>query len=220
MSPKARVGFADQKSTKRGIIPTSRGAEDTGSLARSTNAAIKVDFSFLRTSMETLLERKESLSGDGLIKTVRNEFLLTPTAAPTSVMTIADLINEVQELVRTHGAAPASDVEGKIREKLIPGDTPLAQISIQLKEAFLYRWTEEVYTRSTADAAWGQPAPDPKKDFEYAFTLKIISNFRPVSFLTLDSISISIWNTKRQGVLDSMQLGSIEDVLKSLDGKK
>jgi hypothetical protein len=200
----------------------SENAADSAELKRPTQTALSAELSILGTALTAAYERRVTKSEDGNTQTVLTEYLLLPTATPSSGMSIADLINDVRNLVVQLGGQPADDLGDKVTKSLestgAAGSTALEQIRVQLQQAFLYHSSEEVFQKS------GETFPatptTTKKDFEYAFTLRISSTFKPSSIISLASISISIWNTKRQDVLKRMQLGSIAQLLGSISSDK
>ncbi|WP_111860955.1 hypothetical protein [Acinetobacter sp. CFCC 10889] len=122
-------------------------------------------------------------------------FLVAPTS-PTSPKEYK--IKEIIKELTDYGVD-----ENAFKEKLnsiLPKDKAdqFEEISITLNTLFFYRLQEN-----------NKPA-----EYEYAFSIQInLDEFADIGFAKLEKVSLSIWNTQREKVIEQMNLKSINEYL-------
>lgn len=171
------------------------------------NASVGIDFSLLGTSLHAAYEKKGE-NGYAV--------LLLPTEQnPNNGVSIGTVIQDIKKLV--HGVD--NSVEEKDMEDMgddlldgvssleITGDQEkdkkkgLDNLTVKLQMAYLYI----------------RKVPDQESQLEYAFQLQVIardvipSEIR--SLVNVDNVSISVWNTTRQKILDKMSLVTIDEYI-------
>lgn len=171
------------------------------------NALVGIDFSLIGTKLHAAYEKDK----DGY------SVLLMPSEqnADTGV-SIGKLIEDIKGLVNGVRTKELTEDEQKAMEADfedgLSGLTPeteeqkqgfdLNKLIVKLNMAFLY-------IRKTKD--------DASSTLEYAFQLQVIAkDVIPEavrSLVTVDNLSVSVWNTTRQKVLDQMSLISINDYI-------
>lgn len=170
------------------------------------NALVGIDFSLIGTQLHAAYEKDK----DGYSVLL----MPSPQEADTGV-TVAKLIEDIKSLVKgvrdkeltdEEAAAMESDMQDGL-SGLTPEDDKkdgfdLNKLTIKLNMAYLY-------IRKTQDEA--------TSTLEYAFQLQVIAkDVIPEavrSLITVDNLSVSVWNTTRQKVLDKMSLVSINDYI-------
>lgn len=128
--------------------------------------------------------------------------LVTPTDAESKGMRINEIISEINALISGTGAAlEAKDIEDKLKEVSEASADPkrptkfdITSLLIRLRQVFLYY--------QSTDA----------KKLEYAFSLEIDASDcfgTSLGIVGLDNVFFSIWNTKREKVLERMKIVDI-----------
>lgn len=169
------------------------------------NASVGIDFSLLGTNLHAAYERKGE---DGYA------VLLLPTEQnPNNGVSIKNVINDIKKLVTgvdssvktddmdkdlmdgVNSSLAVSDDHGK------EGKTGFENLMVKLQMAYLY-------IRKVA----GQ-----ESQLEYAFQLQVIAKDvipkEIQSLVDVDNVSISVWNTGRQKILDKMSLVTIDEYI-------
>lgn len=168
------------------------------------NASVGIDFSLLGTNLHAAYEKKGE---EGYA------VLLLPTEQnPNQGVSIKDVIDDIKRLVKGVDSNAKTDdmdkdltdgvsslaITGDSREE---GKTGLNQLLVKLQMAYLY-------IRKVA----GQ-----ESQLEYAFQLQVIAkDVIPKEIQNLvyvDNVSISVWNTGRQKILDKMSLVTIDEYI-------
>lgn len=167
-----------------------------------------LEFELIRKDLLALFQRKDS----------KNTFLVMPTNVEEKGegMTIQEMVDEINALFK--GVNPddaglnSGEIEQSVTDVVDASSQPAQEnnltgavnfdvktIKVKLQQAFLFMNT-------------GEPA-------EYALSIKIdASEVFPEgqSFFNVKELTLGIWNTDRQKVIDSMGLVSVEDCLKQL----
>lgn len=170
------------------------------------NALVGIDFSLIGTKLHAAYEKDK----DGY-----SVLLMPAPQEADNGVTIGKLIEDIRGLVNGVRDKELTDEEKQAMEAdlqdglsgLTPEDDKkdgfdLNKLIIKLNMAYLY-------IRKTQDEA--------TSTLEYAFQLEVIAkDLIPEavrSLVTVDCLSISVWNTTRQKVLDKMSLVSINDYI-------
>lgn len=163
------------------------------------SANIGIDFSLIGTKLHAAYEKS---GADGYA------ILLMPSQQTAeNGVSIGEVISDIKKLV---GGVDAKADTSSLEEDLKSGVSGLEgeggdgfnlnNLMIKLQMAFLYiRKSEKEST------------------IEYAFQLQVISkDVIPKAIqqlITIDNVSISVWNTQRQKIVDKMALVTISDYL-------
>lgn len=169
------------------------------------NALIGIDFSLIGTKLRAVYEKKGE---DGYA------ILLAPSAQEAdNGVSIGKVIDDIKKLVSSAGSgASTADMEKDLTEgisALTKGDGKtgsdtdkfdLNKIMVQLNMAYLYL------------------CKDKEQDvLEYVFQLRILTEglIPPAiaEIVDVSGVSLSIWNTSRQKVVNQMQLITIDNFL-------
>lgn len=171
------------------------------------NASVGIDFSLLGTSMHAAYEKRGT---DGYT------VLLLPTMQnPNNGVSIGAVIDDIKKLVKgVDDKANTEDMEKDLMNGISSLDTKgdkktgLNNLTVRLQMAYLY-------IRKVS----GQDS-----QLEYAFQLQVIAKdvipSEIQSLVDVDNVSISVWNTTRQKVLDQMSLVSIDEYIGIADNPK
>lgn len=168
------------------------------------NASVGIDFSLLGTSLHAAYEKKGE---DGYA------VLLLPTEQnPNNGVSIGTVIQDIKKLVKGVDANAKTDdmdtdlmngVSSLAVKENAEGDTNagLDNLIVKLQMAYLY-----------IREATGQ-----ESQLEYAFQLQVIAKdvipSEIKSLVNVDNVSISVWNTTRQKILDKMSLVTIDEYI-------
>lgn len=149
-------------------------------------------------------------------RTVKSEFLVMPTDEPKGGMTIMEVIDGINQLIKdfsdTKEEVNPDDVKKSIDQVSTGG--VLDEIKVELRQIFMYRVVEDVYAQKAASLTKYEDTPkSTKKSFEYAINLVITSEISKSVVFNINSISFAIWNTNKQKIIDRMQLGDIKSLL-------
>lgn len=149
-------------------------------------------------------------------RTVKSEFLVMPTDEPKGGMTIMEVIDGINQLIKdfsdTKEEVNPDDVKKSIDQVSTGG--VLDEIKVELRQIFMYRVVEDVYAQKAASPIEYEDTPkSTKKSFEYAINLVITSEISKSVVFNINSISFAIWNTNKQKIIDRMQLGDIKSLL-------
>ena len=149
-------------------------------------------------------------------RTVKSEFLVMPTDEPKGGMTIMEVIDGINQLIKdfsdTKEEVNPDDVKKSIDQVSTGG--VLDEIKVELRQIFMYRVVEDVYAQKAASPTEYEDTPkSTKKSFEYAINLVITSEISKSVVFNINSISFAIWNTNKQKIIDRMQLGDIKSLL-------
>ena len=169
------------------------------------NASVGIDFSLLGTSLHAAYEKK---GADGYA------VLLLPTEQnPNNGVSIGAVIDDIKKLVKgVDDKANTEDMDEDLMDGVnslaIKGDdaegdkkTGLDNLIVKLQMAYLYI----------------RKIPGQDSQLEYAFQLQVIAKdvIPPEiqSLVDVDNVSISVWNTTRQKILDRMSLVTIDEYI-------
>lgn len=179
------------------------------------NASVGVDFSLLGTNLHAAYEKKGK---EGYA------VLLLPTEQKADQgVSIKKVIEDIKSLVSgvySQQEAGGADVSIQQRTENMEqdlmdgvnsldlgeggekdGDTGLENLRVKLQMAYLYI----------------RKVPNQESQLEYAFQLQVIaSNVIPKeiqSLVDVDNVSISVWNTSRQKVVERMSLVTIDEYI-------
>lgn len=170
------------------------------------NLQASLGFTLIGTDFYALFQKK----GD------KNTFLVMPTLGePSKGMTIDEMVAEVNKLFKRATGQDAGldsqSIKASITDvvnasedtpqenALTVGDIDWKNIRVYLDQAFLYL--------NTGEAA------------EYAFAIRIDTSqlFGGSSFFNVSGLSLGIWNTDREKVLERMKLEDVDSALKELE---
>lgn len=161
------------------------------------NALIGIDFSLIGTKLQAVYEKKGE---DGYA------ILLAPSAQEAdNGVSIGEVIADIQKLVSGTGSnASADDMKKDLTASmsaLSTGDKfDPCKVVVQLNMAYLYlRKGKE------------------QDVLEYAFQLRILTEglIPPAiaQIVDVSNVSLSVWNTSRQKIINQMQLVTIDNFL-------
>lgn len=158
--------------------------------------ALKVDFELLKTNLNAIYE-KDGEKNESTILVIP-----TKTENPESVK-IGEIVEAFKSL---SGGDPTENISGTIGSLSDDKDSngfSVDNIAFTLHAAYLYKKTA---------------AEDKDSVTEYAFAIAMdLSEAMPKFPLgTINSISLAIWNTKREGVLANMNMGSAAKLLAAI----
>ncbi len=163
------------------------------------NASVGIDFSLLGTNLHAAYEKK---GADGYA------VLLLPTEQnANSGVSIGQVIDDIKKLVS--GVDENASTEGMEKDlesgvsSLSVGDdggSALDKLIVKLQMAYLY------IRKSGTESV-----------LEYAFQLQVIAKDvipkEITSLVDVNNVSISVWNTNRQKILDKMSLVTIDEYI-------
>lgn len=162
--------------------------------------AVSVDLNLLNTDISAVLERKKMKED-----TTRTAILVLPTDEPKGGMTLAELILEVNGVIKSFTGKEGDVSADQMKESLSNFNlVDLNSISVELRQIFLYY--DKLSHGETSET-----------QLEYAINFVIKNKVDPVSdlkFFKFKSLSASIWNTTRPKIMERMTLGSIDELLK------
>ncbi|MDR3600776.1 MAG: hypothetical protein P4L49_09900 [Desulfosporosinus sp.] len=132
-------------------------------------------------------------------ETTGTKILVIPTDEPKGGMKLTEILAEVNNMINKFTGSSSKVSEDDIKKTLNDfGLSSFESIRIELRQVFFY------YETAT-------------KNLEYALSIRITDDIKPGEELsklfTVKSLSFSIWSTKRQKILDRMQLGDISALL-------
>lgn len=162
------------------------------------SANIGVDFSLIGTKLHAVYEKNGS---DGYA------VLLMPSEQTAEKgVSVGEVISNIQTLVsKMGGKASAKELKDSLHsgvEGLGQDKSALEKLIIKLQMAFLY--IRKAGEESTV---------------EYAFQLQVTSKDvipkEIKELVTIDNVSISVWNTENPKVIREMALGTINDYLEA-----
>lgn len=168
------------------------------------NASVGIDFSLLGTNLHAAYEKK---GADGYA------VLLLPTEQnANNGVSILQVIEDIKKLVS--GVDSSASTEG-MQEDLLSGvdSLPIEGESEEAKKKGLNNLIVKLqmaylYIRKIQ----GQPSC-----LEYAFQLQVIAKDvipkEITGLIDVDNVSISVWNTTRQKILDRMSLVTIDEYI-------
>lgn len=170
----------------------------------SLNASVGIDFSLLGTSLHAAYEKKGE---DGYA------VLLLPTEQnPNNGVSIGNVIEDIKKLVEGVYKGTKTDEMDKdlldgVSSLAVSGEskeekkTALDNLIVKLQMAYLYI----------------RKVGEQDSQLEYAFQLQVIAkDVIPEGIQDLvdvDNVSISVWNTTRQKILDKMSLVTIDEYI-------
>lgn len=161
------------------------------------NLATGANFNFLNVELVAMFER----TGQGI------KVLVCPTTVEEpKTAYLNDIVNDFKRMFQDE------EVKGKIENELnnlVPQTNDFSNIGFKLNTVFLY-----------ADMPSEQPTVtvgDNKTTGEYALAVSVELPDLDFGFIKFNSVFFAIWNTERKKILETMNFGSIEDMLKKLD---
>lgn len=179
------------------------------------NASVGIDFSLLGTSLHAAYEKK---GAEGYA------VLLLPTEQnPNNGVSIGAVIEDIKKLVKgvddkantddmdkdlMEGVNSLAIKEGEAEDTKGDKQTGLNNLIVKLQMAYLYI----------------RKIPGQDSQLEYAFQLQVIAKdvIPPEiqSLVDVDNVSISVWNTTRQKILDRMSLVTIDEYIGIVEDPK
>lgn len=162
----------------------------------SPSLMVQANIVFLKTKLVAAYEKV----GSGY------KILVKPTDAAASKMSISDMIGEVNKMISGitgEAGLKDTDITDKIKDfySTEQNGNLLDNIEISLKQVFLY--IDKSHENQDENT------------MEYAFDLEIINEVtKGLEFINLETISLAIWNSKRQSVLDRMDMKKLDDLIK------
>jgi len=157
------------------------------------NLSLGVKFTILKTDLQAVFNK----NGGNI------DVLVAPTdAIANQPMSIGEVIDQIKKLM--NGQADVEDLQEKITNTVSTVNTGSAfdinKVTFLIRQAFLYYYKKE----------------DKTSGMEYAFSLEIsfADMMKEIDFLRLDSISLSLWTTKRSKVIEQMGIFNIDEYLK------
>jgi hypothetical protein len=178
---------------------------------------VSVSMTLLNTSLVGVFNKSTVEDPITKDKTVKSEFLVMPTDEPKGGMTIMQVIEGINQLIRDFSDTPERVDPEAVKKSIDQVSTggALDKIKVELRQIFIYRKVEEVYApQSETPGQYDAVPKSTKKSFEYAINLVITSEITKSVVFNINSISFSIWNTARPKIIDRMQLGDINSLLK------
>ena len=163
------------------------------------SANIGVDFSLIGTKLHAVYEKNGS---DGYA------VLLMPSEQTAEKgVSVGEVISDIQTLVSNMGGNASDDELKKSLHSGVEGlgqdKSALEKLIIKLQMAFLYI----------------RKAGKKESTVEYAFQLQVTSKDvipkEIKDLVTIDNVSISVWNTENPKVIREMALGTINDYLEA-----
>ncbi|MGE5329262.1 MAG: hypothetical protein ACM3KR_07135 [Deltaproteobacteria bacterium] len=181
--------------------------------AAPASVSAMVNLEILKTNLTGVFERKSVISDDKKTETVTTETLVIPVDSPKGGMSVQEIIQEVQKVIDKFSGKQGEKVDGdKIKENLKTFSTSaLDQINIELRQVFLYI---KNVTENKKNDDGTTTTTEKSKILEYAIDIVITSEIMKNDLFDIKSVSLAIWNTNRPKILERMQLGSIDDLLK------
>lgn len=167
-------------------------------MAEALNALVGIDFSLIGTQLHAAYEKM----GDGY------KILLIPSKqVPDEGISVLDLIEDIKKLMKGISGNEKEEVDttglSNNMEGLAPG-VPLKDLKIKLQMAYLYMNKPGMASKE---------APV----LEYAFQLQLLAtDLIPkelTNLVTVSNLSVSVWNTTRNKVLEQMALVSIDEYI-------
>lgn len=169
------------------------------------SASFGINFSLLNTKFHGLFE-KNGEEGYAIL-------LMPSREDGDSSLSIGQLVDDIKHLVGgVNDKANTDKLEADLYKNLSGleggGDASvLDKLYVKLQMAFLY-------IKKTKETS----------DVEYAFQLKVLSKdvipSEIQNIVDVESVSFSIWNTKRKKVLEQMSLKTISDYLEETDSEQ
>lgn len=188
----------DQKNGEETAVAD--GNDGGGGEKEPMSFSVSIDLTLLNTDLAAVFERRK-ITDD--VK--RTAILVLPTDEPKGGMTLQELVNEVNALIKSFTGQQAEVSTDDMQEGLKNFNLmDLNAISVELRQVFLY------YCKLDGGET-------PGTELEYAVNFVIRNKVDPDTDLKMfkfKSLSASIWNTTRPKILDRMTLGSIEELLK------
>lgn len=170
------------------------------------NASVGIDFSLLGTSLHAAYEKKGA-NGYAV--------LLLPTEQnPNNGVSIGTVIDDIKKLVK--GVDKTASTEGMDND-LLDGVSSLAITGDQEKDKDKKKGLDNLIVKLQMAYLYIRKIPDRESQLEYAFQLQVIAKdvIPPEiqSLVDVDNVSISVWNTTRQKILDKMSLVTIDEYI-------
>ncbi|GAA0134490.1 hypothetical protein YSY43_13300 [Paenibacillus sp. YSY-4.3] len=135
-------------------------------------------------------------------KETKTKILVMPTDAEPQSMTLLELIEEINEIIRSFGGGKEVTVESMKDTLESMGLKSIADISVQIRQLFIYVDKSNIEGKS--------------KPCEYAFNFVILNPVKPDESLKLfhiKSLGLAVYNTDRKKVIERMQLENIDELL-------
>lgn len=177
------------------------------------SVSVSVSITVLNTSL-TGVYNSNSVIDDKKVKTVTTEILVIPTDSPKGGMTITELIDGVNQMIKDFSDSSEQvnrdDVQKKI--DLVSSGGVLNKIKVELRQIFLYRKQVETY-EPKPDGTYDIPPTKTEKSLEYAVNFIITSEITKSTVFNINTISLAVWNTSRPKIINRMQLGDIDNLL-------
>lgn len=170
---------------------------DEGS-ASSLKFNAGVEFTLLGQKFTAMMEKDTKLF----------RFVLLPTpGAKNKPYSIADICSGITDSVNNLVNSPETTIDTVSVVNNVKAYVPTATDSymVYLNQIFLY------FCRDTATS-------NPTNTFEYAFSISIKKDdvrIDGINIVSLDSVSINIWNTDRLNILEKMAMGNMDELLKA-----
>lgn len=168
------------------------------------NASVGIDFSLLGTNLHAAYEKK---GADGYA------ILLLPTEQnANSGVSIGQVIDDIKKLVS--GVDSGASTKG-MQEDLLSGvaSLPIGEGSDEAKKEGL----NNLIVKLRMAYLYIRKMQGQSPQLEYAFQLQVIAKDvipgEITGLVDVDNVSISVWNTTRQKILDRMSLVTIDEYI-------
>lgn len=160
------------------------------------NFALALDATILETKVGGFLQKKDNVT----------EVLVLPTEVdPDKILTLKDLVFDIGK----HFGISESTITEKLNsiKTIFPNFNP-DDVSFQLKQLFFYMKTGSEKENENVK--------------EYALSIKINlkGSLDFASIISIDTLYLAVWNTKRKVVLEEMKLADLSELLPAADEKK
>ena len=185
-----------------------------GDMAASVNVSVRLVV--LNTSLVGVFN-KGTVTDDKAEKKpkkVTSEVLVMPTDSPKGGMTITELIDGVNQMIKDFSDTGEKVNEADVKEKIdmVCSGGVLSKIKVELRQIFIYRKQVDTYLQN-AEGKYGDKPDKVEKSLEYAVNFVITSTISNNTVFNITSVSLAVWNTARPKIVDRMELGDINKLL-------
>lgn len=189
-------------------------AGNDGDAAASVNVSVRL--TVLNTSLVGVFNKSTVIDekADKKPKVVTSEILIMPTDSPKGGMSITELIDGVNQMIKDFSDTGEKVNEADVKEKIdmVCSGGVLSKIKVELRQIFIYRKQVDTYLLN-AEGKYGDKPDKVEKSLEYAVNFVITSQISNNTVFNITSVSLAIWNTARPKIVDRMELGDINKLL-------
>lgn len=132
----------------------------------------------------------------------RTQILVMPTDAEPNVMTLTELITEVNNLIKQFGGGTPVTEDSMSQTLDSMGLTSIKDITVEIRQLFIYVDKSSIEQNS--------------KPCEYAFNFVIRNDITPdkdLALFKIKKLGLAVYNTDNKKVIERMELADINSLL-------